>query len=231
MTDAVTIRPMVSEDIAAAASLHRQILDMEFLSRFGPSFMRTYYCAWLGAPDAIALVALGPREAVVGVLLGATNPANHVRAMVRRDGVRIGVALATYALVHPRLARDLVVTRGWRYVRGVTRMVMARLRPRTTALSDVGPAVGEITHVLVDPEMQGRGVGRALLEAAIGAARTARVAQLVLVTPPDLAARHFYERLGWRSEGTMQSRSSEEFLRFRYLVGDADPPDSTASPE
>ena len=222
---------MVCEDIAAAALLHRQILDMEFLSRFGPGFMRTYYRAWLGASDAIALVALDSREAVVGVLLGATDPTNHVRAMVRRDGVRLSVALATYALVHPSLARDLVVTRGWRYLRGVTRIVVARLRPRATTTSGAGPRVGEITHVLVGPEMQGLGVGRALLEAAIGEARASRVAELVLVTPPDLAARHFYERLGWRPEGAMQSRSSEEFLRFRYLVDDADPPDSTASHE
>ena len=222
---------MVSGDVAASALLHRRILDMEFLSRLGPSFMRAYYRAWLGAPDAITLVAVGPSGAVVGVLLGATNPANHVRAMVRRDGVRIAGELATYALIHPRVAKDLVVTRGWRYARGVSRMVVARLSPRSSTPSESGPVVGEITHVLVDNALQGRGIGRALLEAATSAARTAHVEELVLVTPPDLAARHFYERLGWRPEGSLQSRSSEEFLRFRYFLRDGESPEATTQPE
>jgi len=192
---------------------------MEFLSRFGPAFMRTYYRAWIHTPGSVSLVARDDHGDLVGVLLGASDPGVHVRAMVRHHGVRIGARLVGYALVHPRLAKDLIVTRGWRYTRGVARLVLARLSrsPATSPVVDEA-VVGELTHVLVSPAYQGRGVGRALVEAFVDAAREAGVHELMLVTPPDLAARHFYERLGWRCEGDMRSRSGEDFLRFRYNV-------------
>ena len=212
----VTVRALSDDDIAAAVGLHLEVLDMEFLSRFGPAFMRTYYRAWIHTPGSVALVARDEGE-VVGVLLGATDPGAHVRAMVRHHGARIGARLVSHAIVHPRLAKDLIVTRGWRYTRGVARLVTARLsRSPVTPLAGDQPVVGELTHVLVSPSFQGRGVGRALVEGFVDAAREVGVGELMLVTPPDLAARHFYERLGWRCEGDMRSRSGEEFLRFRY---------------
>ena len=72
--------------------------------------------------------------------------------------------------------------------------------------------------MLVDAAQQGHGIGRALVVEAIAQARAASVAQLVLVTPPDLAAQHFYDRLGWRRDGEITSRSGEVFLRYRYDV-------------
>lgn len=194
---------------------------MEFLSRFGPAFMSTYYRAWHETPGAIALVAVNEDDALVGVLLGASAPATHVRAMVRTHGARLATRLALYAISHPRVARDLIVTRGRRYARGLLRLLAARFRHRAPLSSvEAEPVVGEITHVLVDPHVQGQGVGRALVTSAIDQARASGVDELVLVTPPDMTARHFYERLGWQLEGDLRSRSGEEFLQFRYFVND-----------
>lgn len=192
---------------------------MEFLSRFGPRFMRTYYRAWLHSPGAVMLVARSEDGALLGVLLGATNPALHVRAMVRGHGLRLALAILSEALIHPRLARDLLITRGRRYARGLTRLVVGRLKARSgDPVAGSVTTVGEITHVLVRPDAQGRGVGRELVDAAVSLARRAGVQELVLVTPPDMDARHFYERLGWRAEGAMRSQSGEEFLRFRLRL-------------
>ncbi|MHB8378916.1 MAG: GNAT family N-acetyltransferase [Acidimicrobiales bacterium] len=224
MTYAVNVRSLAVIDVHEAALLHCRVLDMEFLSRFGPNFMRAYYRAWIDAPGEIALVATNDDGDVIGVVLGATDPAGHARAMVRQSGVRLAVGLATSALSRPQLAKDLVVTRGRRYARGVGRLLTARISPRTSSgLRGTDFRVGEITHVLVRPEDQGRGVGRVLLDAAVLQARTTGVDELVLVTPPDLPARNFYERLGWRTEGTMTSRSDEEFLRFRLVIGEKGP--------
>lgn len=215
----VSVRTLVDGDLDAAVSLHLQVLHMEFLSRFGPKFMRTYYRAWISSTDSIGLAALDENGAVLGVLLGASDPALHVRAMVREHGVGLGAALIGHSLTHPRLAKDLIVTRGWRYTRGLARLVIARLtREPPSSPVAAGPVVGEITHVLVDPAAQGRGVGRALVEQCVRQARAAGVQELQLVTPPDMAAQHFYERLGWHASGEMQSRSGEDFLRYRLTL-------------
>ena len=205
-------------DLDPAVALHLEVLDMEFLSRFGPRFMRAYYRAWESSTGALALGAF-EGDQLAGVLLGATDPAAHVRAMVRAHGARLALEMLGAALTHPALARDLVTTRAVRYARGLGRLVATRLRRATpTAPSKGGPRVGEITHVLVDSRYQGQGVGRALIDAAIDASRAANVDELVLVTPPDLAARHFYDALGWTAEGSMTSRSGEAFLRYRYRL-------------
>ncbi len=215
----VSVRALGERDLDAAVALHLEVLHMEFLSRFGPRFMRNYYHAWISSPGSLALAAVDESELLVGVLLGASDPAHHVRAMVRDHGLTMGATLVGRALVHPGLAKDLIVTRGWRYTRGVARLVKNRLsrRPSTNPPSS-GPVIGEITHVLVDPSSQGRGVGRALVEESVREARAKGVQELQLVTPPDMAAQHFYERLGWRSSGAMQSRSGEKFLRYSFTL-------------
>jgi GNAT superfamily N-acetyltransferase len=226
MTDKVNVRALIDEDVSEAAQIHRGVLDMEFLSRLGPAFMRAYYRAWIEAPGAISLAARDDDGHLLGVLLGASDPASHFRAMVRHRGLGLGIKLVTYASVHPRLAKDLVVTRGRRYARGLTRLLVTRhARSSIPQTQRAEPVVGEITHVLVRPEAQGRGVGRALLDAAVSASRFAGVQELVLVTPPELGARYFYESLGWRSEGAVKSRSGEDFLRFRFVVHDEGPSD------
>jgi hypothetical protein len=144
MSGAVRVRPLVEADLTAAAALHRRVLNTEFLSRWGPAFMRTYYQAWVEAPGSIAIAAVDERGDLLGALLGATDPATHVRAMMRRRGLRIGSPLVAYAMVHPALARDLIVTRGRRYARGIERSIAARLRGPASLSSDgvAGPAVG-----------------------------------------------------------------------------------------
>jgi GNAT superfamily N-acetyltransferase len=221
MSSVVRVRPLIKSDLIAAAVLHRRVLEMEFLSRYGLAFMRTYYKAWIEAPGSIAVAAVDERGDLLGVLLGARNPATHVRAMIHRRGMQIGVQLAAYAIVHPPLAKDLIVTRGRRYARGLARLVVVPLRRPvpSSSIRAPGPTVGEVTHVLVRPDRQGLGIGRALVDAAVEMARVAGVDELVLVTPPDLAARNFYERLGWLADGKMTSRSGEAFLRYRFQLG------------
>ncbi len=193
---------------------------MEFLARFGPSFMRTYYRAWVTTTGSMSFAAVDEAGDVVGVLLGATDPATHVRSMVREHGFALVRAMVFSAALRPRLAKDLVVTRGGRYVRGVARLVAGRLGGATSTSTPPPdrPKVGEVTHVLVDPSRQGGGIGRLLVDAAIMTARDHGNDELVLVTPPDLAARHFYEALGWAADGSIVSRSGESFLRYRFAL-------------
>lgn len=212
------VRRLEAGDLARAAALHHEVLDIEFLSRYGVAFLRTYYGAWLDAPEAIALAAVNDHGELLGVLLGATDPAVHVGGMMRRHGILLGARIASHAFAHPAVAKDLVVTRGIRYTRGVARVVAARFpgsNPSRSSDGATGPLVAEITHVLVQPARQGSGVGRALVEAATEEARAGGRDEMILVTPPDLGARAFYERLGWRADGEVTSRSGEHFVRFR----------------
>ncbi|HEY5025466.1 MAG TPA: GNAT family N-acetyltransferase [Acidimicrobiales bacterium] len=75
---------------------------------------------------------------------------------------------------------------------------------------------GEITHLMVKPDMRGGGVGKELLAEACRVGQRSGLDDFVLVTPPDLAARAFYEHLGWHFAGELNSRSGEPFVRYRF---------------
>ncbi len=212
----VRIRDMRPADTRDSAGIHHDVLGMEFLSRFGPGFLAAYHGAWVRSPAGLALAAEDDEGRLLGVMLGSLDPAAHYRWMLRQAGPGLAVRLAGRALVDPPLARDLIVTRGARYARGVWHQLTRRRGPAPAAETPAPkPSTGEITHLMVAPSGQGSGAGRALVAETEARARAAGVEDLVLVTPPDLEARGFYNHLGWVEEGDMSSRSGESFIRFR----------------
>lgn len=67
---------------------------------------------------------------------------------------------------------------------------------------DLGPEVGEVMRLYVDPPAQGAGVGGALLTAAEARLRADAFGIAVLwVMAQNEHARHVYERRGWALEG------------------------------
>ena len=90
--------------------------------------------------------------------------------------------------------------------------------------SDLARPTAEIYAVYVRPDRLRRGVGRALLETAVGQLRADGAADLVLwVFERNAPARAFYEALGWRLDGARQeldlggTRAIE--VRYRLTAG------------
>ena len=81
--------------------------------------------------------------------------------------------------------------------------------PRLVGYVTEGPArgddvagLGEVWAIYVDPAAQGRGVGRALLDAAVrGLAARGCDEAMLWVFEANAAARGFYERMGWALDG------------------------------
>jgi ribosomal protein S18 acetylase RimI-like enzyme len=68
---------------------------------------------------------------------------------------------------------------------------------------DLPDLAGEVYAIYVDPPAQGRGIGRALLDAATVDLTTAGFEPLVLwVLTANEPGRGFYEACGWRADGT-----------------------------
>jgi GNAT superfamily N-acetyltransferase len=71
---------------------------------------------------------------------------------------------------------------------------------------------------MVDPALQRFGAGRVLVNRTVELARAAGLSKLVLVTPPDLAARNFYEALGWIPGDEVVSQSGERFVSYSLTL-------------
>lgn len=101
---AVRIRPLTVAQVPATAALHRQVLHMQFLARCGEGFLRRYHRAWIDSPGGVALGAFDEQDGLVGLLLGAVDPATHAAAMVRGHGVGLAARLLAAAAARPQLA-------------------------------------------------------------------------------------------------------------------------------
>ncbi len=111
--------------------------------------------------------------------------------------------------------------------------------PRGTVLgiADVAPtrdedldreAVTEVLVLYVDPAAQRRGIGGALLAAAVDHARTTGAAEVVLwVAEANVGARAFYEAAGWRADGAgkrFEVTPEVAMEEVRYRLGPIPPP-------
>lgn len=222
-TGGALVRELGASDVEKSADLHARVLETEFITRLGPSFLRAYHRAWIDSPVALTLAVDDAGGQLAGALLGSLDPAEQVSSMLRRHGTALAARLLLSVAVRPRLAVSLVRTRLLRYARGVARFARASVPARRAGAHTSGrsavPGSGEVTHLFVDPSARGKGFGKSLLDAAAGRARAAGLPALELVTPPDFDARGFYERLGWQESGKVTSRSGEEYVRYRLPLG------------
>ncbi len=91
---------------------------------------------------------------------------------------------------------------------------------------DLEPRAGEVQAIYLLPEAWGQGIGRALLEAATVALRERGLDPLVLwVLTDNDRGRRFYERQGWRPDGSARSLDFDgtpiEELRYRRSASEA----------
>ncbi len=88
------------------------------------------------------------------------------------------------------------------------------------ARDDDAVGLGEVQAIYLDPGARGRGLGRALMDAAIEALVGAGFSTVVLwVLTANIAARRFYERAGFRLDGAARDLDFDgtpvEEIRYR----------------
>lgn len=194
----VEVRAAARSDMEFIGALHARTLDHGFFVTLGPGFLHSYHATFVDSPHAVSFIAtLGGHP--VGFLAGVLRPGPHRRWVLRRRGMRLAAKGAFALASRPRTALRFMSTRLARYARALLRHQGAE--PRAAGASEGDPPA-VLLHVTVVPGVRGSGVGRALVDAFVGAARDAGVGKAALVTVgDDNGAGAFYARLGWSREG------------------------------
>lgn len=190
------MRALTRQDVDFAARLHAETLPHGFFARLGVPFLRTYYRSFAASPHAVALVAQ-QRDRPVGVLVGTVRNGEHYRWVLRSFGSSLAWTGAAALVIRPHELAVFLRTRLTRYAKTVLR---ARQQGRVAADTPLDQRrLCVLTHVAVDPAARGLGVGAALVEAFLTAARASDRTEAHLVTLVDSGASGFYARLGWQA--------------------------------
>lgn len=176
------VRDADRRDLERVAALHADRISEGFLPTLGRPFLERLYRRVLLRPDAFVIVADDDGQ-VVGFVAVAADLGALYRAFVIRDGIVAGLRAA------PRILRSL-------------KRVLETLR-YAAAEDDLPDA--EILAVAVDASAAGRGIGRALVDAATGRMDALDVRAVKVVTGADNApALGLYRRCGFASRARLE---------------------------
>jgi ribosomal protein S18 acetylase RimI-like enzyme len=173
------VRPGGTDDARAVAGLHSERIGEGFLATLGPRFLTRLYRRIALSPHALLLVAESGGR-IVGFVAAATNTRRLYGEFIRHDALVAGLAAAPAVLRAPR-------------------RVWETLRYGSAADGDGQLPDAEVLSIAVTADAGGRGIGGALLAAALhelarGGTRSARVVTAV----GNDAALAMYERAGFR---------------------------------
>lgn len=202
-TAMVVVRPMSPEDHGFAAALHEKALGHGFFGRLGTGFLGAYYDSYIASPHGVAFIAQTD-DGPAGFLVGTFGP--HSSWVLRNRWMPLVWRGLVALLARPSELGLFLRTRIGRYARGLLRLGgFTTGRARSGARRGKSPAV--LMHVAVSDEARGLGVGGALVDAFLDAARRAGASEACLVTlAGDDGAGAFYRRLGWNLQAVREDR-------------------------
>jgi len=198
MTVAVTLGALTPADARPLARLHRAAFPGFFLSSLGEPFLVQFYRGFLMDDSAVCVVARADDGAVLGAVVGTTEPAGFFGRLVLNRLPGFVLASVRAVLTNPKAAPRLL--RAARY-RGGDR---------------VGAGGALLSSICVRPSARGSGLGRQLMEAWTREVVGRGVDTAFLTTDADHneAVNRFYQERGWTLADSCRTREGRLMNRY-----------------
>ena len=184
------VRMAREPEAAPAAGLHAQRITEGFLPTLGAAFLARLYRRIVRDPGSFLIVAVEDGR-VVGMCACTEDLGALYRAFVLRDGVVAGLRSA------PRILRSL------------PRVIETLRYPGAEGAADLPEA--EVLAVAVDAACSGRGIGRAVVEAALAEFDRRGTARVKVVAGGDNdAALGLYRATGFADAARLEVHAGTE---------------------
>lgn len=180
-TEKLILRGAAPADAGALAVLHRDAFPEFFLSSLGTAFLKQFYLGFAGDVSAISTVAQRPDGAIVGSIVGTTEPDGFFSRLLRSRLVPFALISARESIRRPRI---------------IPRLLRA-VRYRGEAGVRVDGAL--LSSICVRSDQQGQGTGRLMMEhwERSAASSGATLAYLTTDAERNDGVNAFYRRRGW----------------------------------
>ncbi|HHY89468.1 MAG TPA: GNAT family N-acetyltransferase [Chloroflexi bacterium] len=191
MSTEVVIRRLEISDLKAVAEVHSRAFPDSALTRLGLEAVRRYYEWQLTGPHQVTPLGAFTGERLVGFCFGGRFQGALNGFLRKNRSYLLGQVLRKPWLLANPLFRD-------RAIAGLKNL-FRRKRVREVAVPVTGKVYPfGILSIAVDPQGQGKGVGRALMAVSEEAARQQGFREMILTVHPDNEpAVRFYQSLNW----------------------------------
>ncbi len=188
---------MQTSDVNAVVDVHLQAFQGFFLSFLGRAFLRELYLAVAADPSRISYV-YEESGRLRGFVVGTDEPPGFYRRLLNQRWWRFGLASVGAVLRRPAI---------------VLRLVRALHMPHQVTLAEKSAL---LMSIAVAPDMQGRGIGRSLVETFLQEAAHRNLKKVVLTTDRlnNDTGNSFYCGLGFtcaRAFVTPEGRAMNEY--------------------
>ncbi len=170
---------MAKRHSRAVAEMHRTGIRAGFISSLGSMFLRQIYVAIPSCPSGFGYVWEAEDGGVGGFIACADSIGRLYRQCLLRRGLLMALPLTRFIL------RPSVIKRIWQTLRYP---------------ADMGPELppAEIISMAVSPEARGKGIGKALMQAALGEFNRRGIERVKLCVGADMdQANSFHRRCGF----------------------------------
>jgi len=194
------ITPLRSETLEEVVHVHTAAFPSFFLSELGPGFLREFYASFLVDPVGLAFVARNLEGEVLGVVAGPLDPRGYFKRLLIRRWWAFCLASVPALLQRPACAPRLL------------RAVLYR------GETPSGPTRALLSSIAVNPEAQGKGIGKRLVTRWLEAAHKRQASGCFLTTDAEGndAVNAFYRNLGWKLERTYLTPEARKMNRYIY---------------
>lgn len=183
--------------------LHRQELKSGFLSSLGDRALSLMFEFAVADPTATLLVAQGEDGRVTGFLLGSVDTSSFYREFLKRK------SLKAFVLVAPKLVFSLS------RIRKILETLLYPARKEVRVLPSA-----ELMDLVVDSNVQRRGVGRALFARFVEVMGERQVPNFRITTGGSLADAHqFYEKMGAIRVSDIEVHAHQVTRVYVYEIG------------
>ena len=196
-----TIRPFHNLDdhsLEHVALLHQSVMH-NLLSDLGPQIILRYFQIARSNPSVIGFCAFSSSHEILGWAVGSSDP-YAINARMQKPLPWFLKQMVGLAITRPSVFLQVLFS------------VFHSSRQRFAAHTV------ELTYIGVSPEVQGGGIGRALLEAFIEASGSSGYCSVELTTEVDnLHALTLYKRSGFTVKRTLKEGRFERYRMERKL--------------
>jgi ribosomal protein S18 acetylase RimI-like enzyme len=185
--------------INKAVDIHMHSFPGFFLTFLGPTFLREFYGSFLSDNNGVAFVAKDSEtNSILGVIVGPLVPDGYFKRLLKKRWWAFCLASIGAALKKP-----IVIKRLFRAL-----LYRGQAPPgRQRAL---------LSSVAVSPEVQGHGIGRALVTKWVEEVKRRGCDGCYLTTDAynNDKINRFYQKLGWRIESTYTTPEGRVMNRY-----------------